>query len=171
MYLIWATKMSYSPFAIFAARDFCGHRKECSGTHENRQDWSLFCTHPTSHNKARGESYSRQYFFRSGTGQFCFQWFVSRGRSCSYMTRLNSCVNTVKTLVYNVNMRPKKIAALSALLLYLVTYWFGLESTPLTTVLNVNNYSTIALNHIVGSRNVDFKLRTTELNWILIKIL
>ena len=33
----------------------------------------------------------------------------------------------------------------------------------LTTVLNVKNYSMIALNHMVGSRNVDFGLRTTEL--------
>ena len=37
-------------------------------------------------------------------------------------------------------------------------------------VLIVNNYSTIALNHMVGLRNVNFGLRTAELNWILTKI-
>ena len=36
---------------------------------------------------------------------------------------------------------------------------------PLTTVLNVNNYSAIELNHMVGSQNADFGLRTTELNY------
>ena len=48
----------------------------------------------------------------------------------------------------------------------IVKHLFWLESTPLTTVLNVNTYSTIALNHMVGSRNVDFILQTMELNKI-----
>ena len=34
---------------------------------------------------------------------------------------------------------------------------------PLTTVFNVNNYSTIALNPVIRSGNVDLGLRTTVL--------